>query len=89
MKDIEKLCINPVIHIILSNLYTQHIFTKYLFPLLFNMSREIKSTNLNQVKCYSLILKGTMYFSWMFLEFLYNRSSFYDALNDRCMVFIK
>jgi hypothetical protein len=53
MKDIEKVCINSAIHNILSNLYPQHIFTKYLFTLLSNMLREIKSTNLNQVKYYS------------------------------------
>jgi hypothetical protein len=67
MKDIEKVCINPAIRSILSNLYPQHIFTKHLFTLLFNMLREIKSTNLNQIKCYN---SNTERYDVLFLDVL-------------------
>jgi hypothetical protein len=57
MQDIEKFCINHAIRNILSNLYPQHIFTKYLFTLLFNMSREIKSINpmINSIQYYNFL----------------------------------
>jgi hypothetical protein len=63
----RKVCINHVIHNILSNLYSQYIFTKYLFTSLFNMSREIKSTNLIQVKCYNY---NTERYNVLFLDVL-------------------
>jgi hypothetical protein len=66
MRDIEKVCINLAIHSIPSNLYSQHLFTKHLFTL-FNMSREIKSTNLNQVKCYN---SNTERYDVLFLDVL-------------------